>query len=194
MKRWIQNIRFIAPVLLVLSGTFLLSGGSFLTPSIDEQPAKVAALTSPTPVKSTPAKVNLQGIPVRIVFPSQGVDLPVDKGYYDEAKQTWTLSGTHAQYAVMTAQANNSDGNTFIYGHNNKKVFGPLKMKTGDIAIIMTENGHKFYYSFKTVSDVQPDDVSLFNYQGPPILTVQTCSGAWYQNRRLFVFDLLRAE
>ena len=195
MKRWIQNIRFIAPVLLIVSGTFLLSGGYFYGAPSTEQPNKVAALSSPNPVKSAPAKVRLQGIPTRIVFPAQGIDLPVDKGYYNQAKQTWSLSGTRAQYAVMTSPANTDTGNTFVYGHNNKLVFGKLlKIKIGDVAIITTDNGHHFYYTYRSVSDVQPNDVSLFNYQGPPILTVQTCSGAWYQNRRLFVFDLLRAE
>ncbi|HSX44978.1 MAG TPA: sortase [Candidatus Saccharimonadales bacterium] len=193
MKRWIQNIRFIAPVLLVLSGTFLLSGGTLFDNTGSNGQTKVAALT---PAKPKPApKVTIQGIPTRIVVPAEAIDLQVDKGYYNETTRTWSLSGTHAQYAVMTAQANNVGGNTFIYGHNNHKVFGKLlKIKAGDVVIIYTDNGHKFYYSYRTESDVKPDDTSLFNYQGPPILTVQTCSGAWYQNRRLFVFDLIRVE
>jgi hypothetical protein len=39
-----------------------------------------------------------------------------------------------------------------------------------------------------------PTDATLFEYKGKPILTIQTCSGVWYQNRQLFTFDLERTE
>jgi len=131
------------------------------------------------------------GKPVRILIPSLNIDLAVVDGYYDAASQTWTLTGDKAQYAVMTSKANNIAGNTFIYGHNNKKVFASLpKIKVGDKVTLETDNGHKFTYKYVSSYETDPTDTSLFSYKGQPILTVQTCSGLWFQNRELFTFAL----
>jgi len=69
-------------------------------------------------------------------------------------------------------------------------VFSTLnRIKPGDEAIITTDNGHRFTYKFRAAYETNPSDDSLFHYQGSPILTVQTCSGLWYQNRQLFTFN-----
>jgi LPXTG-site transpeptidase (sortase) family protein len=193
MKRWIHNhIRFMAPVLLLLSGTFVLFSGAISS--------KVVSASNQSSVTIKPVIIpkgveEIKGTPIRIIVPSAGVDLQVDKGYYNTRSQTWTLSDIHAEYATVTPPVNNIGGNTFIYGHDTKTVFANLsKMKTGDMALIKTDNGKSFYYIFRDAKDVKPTDLSLFEYEGKPILTVQTCSGAWYQNRRLFVFDFVRAQ
>lgn len=151
---------------------------------------QAAVKTEDTP----PPAVTLAGKPSRIVITSQGIDLTVVEGVYDPNSKTWTLSKDKAHYALMTPAANNQGGNTFIYGHNRKEVFSKLsKVKTGDEATVYTENGHKFVYVFRSAYETSPNDDSLFRYQGPPILTLQTCSGLWYQNRYLLTFDLKEA-
>ncbi len=66
---------------------------------------------------------------------------------------------------------------TFIYGHNRWAVFYKLlKVQPGDEAIVSTANGHTFTYKMTGQKVTQPTDTSLFHYQGPPILTLQTCS------------------
>jgi LPXTG-site transpeptidase (sortase) family protein len=133
----------------------------------------------------------ISGTPVHISLPSVNIDLNVIPGYYYPSTQTWTLTSTNAQYAVMTARANNKAGDTFIYGHALMNVFGRLPgVKPGDKVLITTDNGHTFTYTFQTSSITTPDDTSLFDYKGKPVLILQTCTGAHFQNRQLFVFNL----
>jgi len=140
-----------------------------------------------------PAQV-LQGTPVRIQIPSLKIDLQVIPGLYNRTSKTWTLTKNKAQYATITPPANNQAGNTFIYGHNRAEVFASLlRIKPGALVTLTTDNQHTFTYRYRASVTTNPNDDSLFHYQGPPILTVQTCSGAWYQNRQLFVFDLVSA-
>lgn len=142
----------------------------------------------------TPAKATVSGMPSHIDLPGVGISIDVAPGYYNKKSQTWTLSINKAQYATITPQPNDGGGNTFIYGHNRLEVFYKLlRVKQGDKAIITTSNKHKFTYSMVSRKDTSPTDSSLFKYQGPPILTLQTCSGFWYQNRSLFVFKLVEA-
>jgi LPXTG-site transpeptidase (sortase) family protein len=132
----------------------------------------------------------VSGKPVRIEIPSLHIDLQVIDGHFNDTTKTWTLTKDKAQYATVTPLANNAEGNTFIYGHNRKGVFSTLNRITkGAQAIVTTDNGHRFTYTFRSAYETNPNDDSLFHYQGAPILTVQTCSGLWYQNRQLFTFD-----
>lgn len=142
------------------------------------------------PIVLTRAVVVTAGTPVRITVPRLSLDLPIDQGQYDEANQTWTLSGYHAQFAVASVVANNYQGNTFIYGHNNPSVFGKLKqIVPGDTMRLYTDNGYVFTYTYTASTDHQPDDSSIFQYSGPPVVTVQTCAGAWNEIRRMYQFN-----
>jgi LPXTG-site transpeptidase (sortase) family protein len=138
-------------------------------------------------------KPTISGAPAHIDIPGVGISDDIEPGYYNKASQAWTLSLTKAEYATVTPQPNNGNGNTFIYGHNRWAVFYKLlNVQPGDEAIVTTTNNHKFVYKMVSRRDTKPTDTSLFSYQGPPILTLQTCSGLWYQNRTLFVFNLVQ--
>lgn len=155
----------------------------------NSQPVFAAGITQANGAK--PATIS--GTPTHITIPAVGISVDVEPGYYNKSSQTWTLSTTKAEYATITAKANNGGGNTFIYGHNRWEVFYKLlKVQTGDEAIVTTSNQHTFVYRMVGRHDTNPKDDSLFHYQGPPILTLQTCSGLWYQNRSLFVFNLVK--
>lgn len=137
----------------------------------------------------------IQGKPVRIEIPSVGINIPVTDGFYNYKTKTWTLSKDKAHYGTITAMPNNRGGNTFIYGHNRKEVFSKLgKLKMGQDAMVYTDNGHIFTYRFRNSYETNPNDDSLFRYQGPPILTLQTCSGLWYENRLLMTLDLIKVK
>lgn len=154
-------------------------------------PFSTAARAGLPQTTTKPAEV-VSGKPVRIEIPSLNIDLNVAEGRYNSAAQTWTLSKDKAHYAINTPLANNAEGNTFIYGHNRKAVFARLpNIKSGAIAIVTTDNGHRFTYKFRSAYETKPSDDSLFAYEGPAILTLQTCSGIWYQNRQLFTFDFI---
>ena len=132
----------------------------------------------------------VSGVPVRLQIDAADVDIAVSDGGYDAENHTWELSTDTAHYADITPPANNQVGNTFIYGHNRREVFASLdKLTIGDQAVIQTVNGKTFIYTLRNIEDVEPTDVSLFEYQGTSILTVQTCSGNWFEKRRLYTFD-----
>ncbi len=144
--------------------------------------------------KPTTNQVKVTGFPISISIPGSRPALniydQVIPGYYNKNSGQWTLSGKAAQFAVISSQPNNISGNTFIYGHYNPYVFAYLHLITpGTVATITTDNGYEFSYKFVNTYTVQPTDTNVLNYSGSPILTVQTCSGAFFQNRQMFVFS-----
>ncbi|MEX0881544.1 MAG: sortase [Candidatus Saccharimonadales bacterium] len=137
----------------------------------------------------------VEGTPVRISVPSAQIDLPVALGEYYPTTKSWTLSTDKAHWGVMTAKANNKSGVTFIYGHNRRQVFSALpKIKPGDEAVVTTEKGHTFSYKLVKSTVTNPEDTSIFTYKGKPVLVLQTCTGLWYQDRQLFVFDFVEVS
>lgn len=139
-----------------------------------------------------PAAEIVKGEPQRIFIPDLGLNLPIERGYFDKVSESWTLSADHAHFAAPSALANNYAGNTLVYGHYNRKVFMALdNLRPGMKAEIVTTNGDHFYYTYTNADVVAPDDTSVFSLKGDPTLTLQTCTGSWYEKRRLshFRFD-----
>ena len=131
--------------------------------------------------------------PSRLVLPSIGIDLPVLPGQHNNQNDTWDIANYKAFYATPSDPINNITGDTLIYGHANNTVFANLKNITpGSELVVYTESGKVFHYSFVSSKNYQPDDLSIFDYRGPPIVTLQTCSGAWSQWRELFTFSLVK--
>jgi LPXTG-site transpeptidase (sortase) family protein len=123
------------------------------------------------------------------------MSLPVINGYYYPATKQWTLTLSDVQYATITPPPNNASGNTYLYGHYRSEVFARLHdIKIGANAVIDTTNGHVFTYQLESVRSTVPTDDSLFHYQGPPILTIQTCTGTFFQYRQLFTFKLVSVK
>jgi hypothetical protein len=152
--------------------------------------------SSQTPYHPKAAGPNvIAGRPVRLVIPASAIDVPLDEGYYDTSTGTWTLSGYYAEFAMVSALANNVGGETFIYGHNNDFVFGSLRHNTPPIgaeALLYTDNGHIFAYSFESVTSLSPNDTSVLEYSGPPILLIQTCTGSLNEWRTEYTFQFNR--
>lgn len=135
------------------------------------------------------------GNPTRLRIPTLGMDRDLLTGEYNPDDQSWTLSPRGVHFATASAPANDYGGSTFIYGHNNTHVFGPLSgLRSGDIAEILTDNNLIFTYTFTQRDTLKPENTSPLTYQGDPRLTLQTCSGNWHQNRELFYFELTHVE
>jgi len=187
-----RRARYFSSVTAIYLLTLLFASYVFYPSLFTVSGNKAQALQS-TPITTKPAPKAVEaitGIPIRLVVPSLNIDLPIDKGVYNPDNNSWTLSRTHAQFAELSSPANDQGGNTFIYGHRNKYVFLRLyRIKPAEKALVYTSNNHVFSYSFSGTERVAPSDVSIFNYLGPPILTIQTCSGDWNEWRQLFKFD-----
>jgi len=155
-----------------------------------------AAVSSQTPSVTTPIVVEtpkvITGKPMRLLISSLGMDLSVTDGIYNAKTGQWTLSLDKVHYALMTVQPNDKQGNTLIYGHYRPEVFAYLHtIQKGALVKVKTENNHTFTYKFTGSKVVNPADTSVLNYEGKPMLTLQTCTGAFMQNRQLFSFDLI---
>jgi LPXTG-site transpeptidase (sortase) family protein len=101
-----------------------------------------------------------------------------------------------ANYASETAPNNTTKGQTFIFGHNNRSVFGPLlNLKTGDEVYVYTTNGHVFKYSYDGAQDVSPRQVKLISdmAKAPAGLVMMTCDGPYFQYRHLMSFKIIQA-
>ena len=180
----------------LLASTSILAGVALVTPiglSWHHSPApsigQAAALTQPL-TAAVPSGVT--GKPTYFSIPSIGISLPVTDGAYDPATARWTLTRDKAQFALPSQQPNTVAGNTLIYGHNRSSVFASLaKVQPGAIAQVATDTGYVFTYNFDTTAALDPTDTSVFAYQGPARLTVQTCSGNYFQHRQMYYFHLL---
>lgn len=152
-----------------------------------------AASHPPTPVHSLvlkPTPTLVTGKPTHLNIPSLNMNLQVIDGVYNKQTKDWTLTLDKAQFALPSVQPNNEQGNTLIYGHYRPEVFAYLHLiKPGAKAIITTDNGLTFTYTYQNTEAFNPADTSIFTYSGPPRLTIQTCSGAFMQNRQMYYFS-----
>lgn len=132
------------------------------------------------------------GLPIQLDVARANIHVPVRKGYYNQQTQKWTLSRNDAFYAVMSAPPNEVKGTTFIYGHNRSSVFSRLfSLKVGEVATITTTDNRQFSYRLIRQFTTNPYDSQFLDQVGPPTLMLQTCSGPNFQNRTLFVFELV---
>ncbi len=152
--------------------------------------ANPASIEKLPEIKPTPI---VSGKPIQIIVPSLGIDLPVVDGVYDPQAHTWSLGKHTAQFAVTTPFANDTSGNTFIYGHNSQYVFNKLLYIETDAEVqIVTDNNKVFTYRYKKNFDVQPQQVDSIKHTGAPMLTIQTCVGQYLEQRRMFQFDFIK--
>lgn len=187
--------------LLFYTSAALLNAAVLLTiffahamPAFTPQPA-IAAVPIATVPAPPQAPTTLSGKPVRVVVPSQAIDLPIDDGLYDAATATWTLSNDRAYYATPTVPANDKTGSTLIYGHNIPAVFGNIHtLAPGSAMQVYTENGMVFHYKFSSAEETTPDSMHLISSTGAPNVILQTCSGIWSEWRKLFTFELVKVE
>lgn len=149
----------------------------------------------PSAPQPAPVRPVISGHPSHLTIPSLSMQLSVIDGYYNEKNGTWSLTNDKVQYATPTALPNDTAGNTFIYGHYRPEVFARLhKIQPGSEVAITTSNGYRFIYKYRDNYTIPPTDTSVLHYEGPAMLTLQTCTGTWFQDRQLFRFDFVRVE
>lgn len=188
MKRS-HMLNIIALILIIVGMTILFLGAlvRHTNASIQSQPP-ITAQNSEQP-KATSV---IHGNPIELRIDDLGIKNEVIPGVFEARTQQWTLTTDKAQFAVMTHQPNDKGGLTFVYGHNRKEVFARLtKIQPGTLVTVTTDNNYLFTYRFTGSQTVKPEDVSVFAYEGPPKLVLQTCTGLFYQNRQLFSFEFV---
>lgn len=195
----LQKARFFSGIVMLYLLTIGTIGGILYSSHLFGTPVWARQDTNNSitqPIKLPPKTI--AGKPLRIVIENAGIDLPLDSGIYNEQDGSWTLSATHAQYAIMSAPANNHAGTTFVYGHGTDAVFGKIGIThppTGTVAKLYTDS-YVFSYILQDIHDDNPDDTSIFNdmTHGTPRLVVQTCTGAFSEWRTMFTFTFQKVS
>jgi LPXTG-site transpeptidase (sortase) family protein len=120
-------------------------------------------------------------IPVEIMIPSIKIDLPVDPGEIDNG--VWKVSAANATF-LSTSAAPGNRGNTVIYGHNLKAIFGNLPyLSVGQKIIIKTKSGKIYNYVASQKYFVGPDRTDLVSPTIKEELTIYTCWGVFDSQR-----------
>lgn len=180
----------VIPVLFNSDSSALAASGATQTSDI-ATPTQIAKATPAAPT----APQTISGHPVEIVAPTVNVDMPIVDGFYDPTTGGWTLNADKAQFAAITTQPNDQSGQTFIYGHATQRVFGKLlNMHIGDQVSVLTSNGYRFTYTLKQTEVVTPSNTGILSYTGSPRLLLQTCVGAFSQDRKFFILDFTKVE
>lgn len=173
-------------------GNISASGSNLVTQSSAE-----VAYTRPTYIpslQSTAPSITL-GTPSTLTIDSLNLQLSVLKGDYHSQSQTWDITEDSAHFATPSVVPNDHQGNTFIYGHKNVLVFERLvDLNPGAIVELATKEGHVFVYKYISSETLKPKDTTIFNYEGEPTLTLQTCSGSWNQFRTLYHLDFVEVK
>ena len=141
--------------------------------------------------------VPVSGLPVHLAIKRLGISFPVAKGYYDIARQGWTLDSSHVFIDAYTnpnpSISTDQTRDAVIYGHNFNDVLGKTtELVPGDILTLTTDNGYQFDYYFVQSTSVVPNDVSVLSLESKqyPVMLV-TCTGLWDQSRRVMYFTPL---
>jgi LPXTG-site transpeptidase (sortase) family protein len=193
-----NNVRKKTQLTAVVGLVMLVFGAGLLTYIVRSQAVSATNIVQPsaqTTTTSPPRADEIEGEPVELVIPSLKMDLPIIPGYYDAKAKIWTLTLSEVQYATITPEPNNIEGNTFLYGHYRQAVFARLHTIPANAqAIVKTSNDHTFYYQLSNIRNTNPGDDSVFTYRGKPILTIQTCTGIFFQYRQFYTFTLQKVD
>jgi sortase (surface protein transpeptidase) len=157
---------------------------------------EVEAKAANASLSSKTNQSKIRGVPVRIVVPDKAIDLKIVKGSYSNTAKSWSVSPDSANYAVNTAAVNNQQGQTLIYGHNSRNVFGPLlSLAPGAEVFVYTDNQHIFKYRYVSAADISPaTDIFGQMAKAEPGLKLITCNGAYFQYRHFMSLELVGAS
>lgn len=193
--------RYFSSVALLYVATLFFIGYTinpyhlFYQPALSAQFAYTIAPPVPVVSEETPQIERIAGMPSRMVIPSLGLDHQILPGVYDAASQTWTLNEYDVHFALPSMQPNNISGGTFLYGHNYTHTLGKLtRLQPGATVDIHTDNGHLFTYRYEAVENTDPSNVAVFQYEGKPRLSIQTCAGWLNKLRGIFHFSLISVD
>lgn len=157
-----------APLFLILAGLLIFSFGA-----VNYYRVRILSFSKvPEAVATSTANMD---IPAEIIIPSIQIDLKVEPGQIKNG--VWLISDSVATF-LNTSAAPGSGGNTVIYGHNKKIIFGNLPyLSLGQKIIIKTKSGKIYNYVADQKYFVGPDRVDLVSPTNAEELTIYTCWG-----------------
>lgn len=120
-------------------------------------------------------------LPVQITIPSIGIDQKIEVGSIIEG--VWQISYEHPTFLDSSARPG-TGGNTVIYGHNKKVIFGNLPyVSIGQNVFIKVMSGKIYKYEIYQKDFVGPGRVDLVSPTNKEELTLYTCYGLFDSQR-----------
>lgn len=175
LKKLLRKLKRVrSSILILVLGLCLIAFGGF-----NYYRVRILSFDSvPEAVQKDSEGLNL---PVEIIIPSINIDLNVDPGGVKNG--VWQISSSKATF-LDTSAIPGTGGNTVIYGHNKKVIFGNLPyLSIGQEITIKTQDGKLHNYKAENKYFVGPDRVDLVSPSSQEELTIYTCWGVFDQAR-----------
>ena len=129
--------------------------------------------------------------PMRVYSYSANINSVITQGGHNNNK--WILSDTSVLY-LPTSNKPAEGGNTVLYAHNRKNLFGNLKyLKKGDYVIVENEANDTFVYRVYEKEEIKPSQTEKINTNISDTLTLFTCDGAFDQKRLVIKAKLVQS-
>lgn len=123
--------------------------------------------------------------PIQIEIPKTKTNLIVEPGSITNG--VWTISEDGATH-LLSSSAPGQGGNTVIYAHNKKDLFGPIRwLNVGDEIILKNMNGEVFNYEITDKKTVSPKEISYVLQKNEETLTLYTCTGFADKDRYIVI-------
>jgi LPXTG-site transpeptidase (sortase) family protein len=148
------------------------------------------------PIEIPPVSLQQEFIkskPTKILVPSLSLEINIEEGNYNSIDKSWNVSDQNAQFISVSDNPGPENGNTVIYAHNTKNLFGDThKLKDSDNVYLYNENSNLIEYEYTGFKLVDPSNVSVINSSDSSKLTLITCSGLFNQKRRIMDFKFVQ--
>lgn len=169
----LKNSKNKSSYLLILLGVLVFSFGIF-----NYYRVRILSFSS---VPKNSIQIDQSDLPTEIIIPSIQIDLKVDLAEIKNG--VWQISQSNATFLVNST-APKGEGNTVIYGHNKKSIFGNLPyLSIGQKILVKTADGNIYNYLVTEKYFVDPSRVDLVSQNNKKELTLYTCWGIFDQQR-----------
>ncbi len=173
-KKKIKRLKkFNKPISLVLIGLLLFSFGLYHYLSI-----RILSFEGTPETENVSQKGEL---PTQITIPSINIDIQIEQGSIKDG--VWGISYDKATF-LSSSQRPGIPGNSVIYGHNKKAIFGNLPyLSIGQKVFVKTTDGVVHTYEVYKKDFVSPDRIDLVSPTENEELTLFTCWGLFDSQR-----------
>lgn len=132
--------------------------------------------------------------PVALDLPRLHLALAIKPGTYNASSQTWQLDRQNAFFMQPVTDHDSQviPATPVIYGHDIPAVFMPLNGVAKDEILTITQSNGTTY-TLRYVGDVvvKPHETTALTTHYPNTVLLMTCTGTYFQERRILRFEVL---
>jgi LPXTG-site transpeptidase (sortase) family protein len=163
MKKFISWFFIIQSLSLLVVGLYQVY--------LHETPRRLSFAKYPAPVVAAPQNIT----PSTITIDEVGINVPVIPATMQDT--VWPTTDKGASYLTSSPLPGHM-GNSIIYGHNWKSVFGNLvKAKVGQKVVVTYPDNTKKTFVIAYTSVVSPNEASILAQSTDKRITLYTCTG-----------------